>query len=242
MDGSAVSTSSRGSTLREDPVVRALALGGAAMLLTGGLVSSQPVGTATVSTASGVTVVAQAPRPGTVPVPYDAGSPSYDVAPTVTLEGRPRAHAATGRPVHLDIPALEVAADVVPVATTGSELVPPSDPQLLGWWADGAEPGALTGTALLSGHTVSTGGGALDLLHELRPADRLTVRTTEGRIHYEVVRVAVYSKPALSRAADRVFSQVVPGRLVLVTCTDYNGSEYLSNTVVVAAPTDGPGR
>ncbi len=143
--------------------------------------------------------------------------------------------------MRIDIPALDVSAGVVPLTATGGELVPPSDPQLLGWWADGAEPGALTGTALLSGHTVSTGGGALDLLHELRPTDRLTVRTGEGRIHYQVVRVAVYSKPALARASERVFSQQVPGRLVLVTCTDYNGAEYLSNTVVVAAPAGGPG-
>lgn len=236
-----MSTSSRVPTLREDAVVRVLALGAVAMLLTGGLVSSQSLPAGPVVAGSGVTVVAQAPRDVIAPVPYGAGSPPYDVAPTVTLEGRPTAHPATGRPVRIDIPALDVSAGVVPLTATGGELVPPSDPQLLGWWADGAEPGALTGTALLSGHTVSTGGGALDLLHELRPTDRFTVRTAEGRIHYEVVRVAVYSKPALARASERVFSQQVPGRLVLVTCTDYDGAEYLSNTVVVAAPTVGPG-
>lgn len=228
--------------MREDSVVRVLALGAVAMLLTGGLVSSQSLQAAPVEAGSGVTVVAQAPRNVTAPVPYDAGSPSYDVAPTVMLEGRPTAHEATGRPVRIEIPALDVSAGVVPITATGGELVPPSDPQLLGWWAGGSKPGALAGTAVLSGHTVSTGGGALDLLHELRPADRLTVRTTAGRIPYEVVRVAVYSKPALARASERVFSQEVPGRLVLVTCTDYNGVEYLSNTVVVAGPIDSPGR
>jgi hypothetical protein len=29
----------------------------------------------------------------------------------------------------------------------------------------------------------------------------------------------------------------VPGRLVLVTCEDWNGARYLSNVVVIATPT-----
>jgi hypothetical protein len=36
-----------------------------------------------------------------------------------------------------------------------------------------------------------------------------------------------------------VFSQDVPGRLVLITCEDWNGSVYLSNTVVLADPLPG---
>lgn len=223
-------------------MVRVLALGAVALLLAGGLVSDRSSATVPAGPGSGVTVVAQASRDVGAAVSRDEGGRSYDVAPAVTLETRPTAHEATGPPVHIVVPALDVSAGVVPVAASGGELVPPSDPQLLGWWAAGAQPGALTGTAVLSGHTVSTGGGALDLLHELRPADRLTVRTTEGRIHYEVVRVAVYTKTALARASRQVFSQDVPGRLVLVTCSGYNGVEYLSNTVVVAGPTDGPAR
>jgi hypothetical protein len=31
-----------------------------------------------------------------------------------------------------------------------------------------------------------------------------------------------------------VFDQGVPGRLVLITCEDWNGSVYLSNEVVIA--------
>jgi hypothetical protein len=33
-----------------------------------------------------------------------------------------------------------------------------------------------------------------------------------------------------------VFAQDVPGRLVLVTCEDWDGSGYLSNAVVIATP------
>ena len=39
--------------------------------------------------------------------------------------------------------------------------------------------------------------------------------------------------------AERLFSQDVPGRLVLVTCEDWDGERYLSNVVVVAEPASG---
>ena len=91
-------------------------------------------------------------------------------------------------------------------------------------------------TALVTGHTVHAGGGALDNLETLRRGDRVTVRTDSGRIRYAVRSVAVYEKGALARQAQRLFSQEVPGRLVLITCEDWDGSRYLSNVVVTASP------
>ena len=144
-----------------------------------------------------------------------------------------------GAPRRVVIPRLGVRAPVVPVAAPGGTLVPPSDPQRLGWWAGGARPGAARGSALVTGHTVHTGGGALDNLERLRGGDAVTVRTDRGTIHYEVRRVAVYSKGSVARHARRLFSQTVAGRLVLVTCEDWDGERYLSNVVVVAAPVGG---
>nr|WP_179665617.1 class F sortase [Nocardioides panaciterrulae] len=141
-----------------------------------------------------------------------------------------------GAPRRVVIPALHVDAPVLPIKAPGGILVPPSDPQELGWWAGGARPGAARGTALVTGHTVHTGGGALDDLETLRRGDRVLVRTDRGRIHYVVKRVAVYSKGAVAKHARRLFSQRVRGRLVLVTCEDWNGERYLSNVVVVATP------
>jgi hypothetical protein len=46
----------------------------------------------------------------------------------------------------------------------------------------------------------------------------------------------VYRKARLAEDAARVFSQTVPGRLVLITCEEWNGSAYLSNAVVFAEP------
>ena len=46
--------------------------------------------------------------------------------------------------------------------------------------------------------------------------------------------VTIYRKASLAEDAQKVFSQVVPGRLVLVTCEDWDGQTYLSNAVVFA--------
>lgn len=141
-----------------------------------------------------------------------------------------------GVPNRVVIPALEVAAPVVPVNAPNDTLVPPADPQQLGWWADGARPGAKRGSALVAGHTVHTGGGALDNLEQLVPGEQVVVRTSRGRIVYEVESVRVYTKGRIADDAERLFSQEVPGRLVLITCEDWDGSRYLSNVVVVASP------
>jgi LPXTG-site transpeptidase (sortase) family protein len=141
-----------------------------------------------------------------------------------------------GAPRRVVIPALHVDAPVVPVHAPGRTLVPPSDPTTLGWWVDGAKPGAGRGSALVAGHTVHTGGGALDDLEKLRRGDPVTVRTDRGTIRYVVRQVRVYAKGRIADDAGRLFSQRVPGRLVLLTCADWDGARYLSNVVVTATP------
>jgi len=141
-----------------------------------------------------------------------------------------------GVPERVMIDRLGVTSPVVPIDTVGNALIPPSDPQQLGWWSDGAKTGARQGSALITGHTVHTGGGALDNLERLRPGDRVTVRTARGAIAYDVRTVQVYRKGSVARHAERLFSQEVAGRLVLVTCEDWDGTRYLSNVVVVARP------
>jgi LPXTG-site transpeptidase (sortase) family protein len=165
------------------------------------------------------------------PGPSGAGTPD-----TGTTAKPARAEWEPGAPRRVLIPALGVDAPVVPVHAPNDTLVPPADPQRLGWWADGARPGAGRGSALVTGHTVHTGGGALDDLEQLTRGDRVLVRTDRGRIVYEVAAVRVYSKGRIARDAERIFSQEVPGRLVLITCEDWDGSRYLANVVVVATP------
>lgn len=177
--------------------------------------------------APGAGVAAGARTPPAASITPETGTPATPV----------RARWVPGAPRRVLIPALHVAAPVLPVKAPGGTLVPPSDPQELGWWAGGARPGAARGSALVTGHTVHTGGGALDDLETLHRGDPVTVRTDHGAISYAVQRVAVYSKGALAHHAGQLFSQEVPGRLVLITCEDWDGERYLSNVVVIATPT-----
>jgi LPXTG-site transpeptidase (sortase) family protein len=168
--------------------------------------------------------------------PSPAPGRSAEPSPTPTPRPEKRAPWEPGAPRRLVIPALEVDAPVLPIRAPDRTLVPPSDPQKLGWWSDGARPGAARGSALVTGHTVHTGGGALDDLETLAPGDRVVVRTARSRLTYVVRTVRIFEKGTLAREAARVFSQETPGRLVVITCEDWDGSQYLSNVVVVAEP------
>jgi LPXTG-site transpeptidase (sortase) family protein len=165
----------------------------------------------------------------------------YVVEPRVVLQAaeappRPERLPHAGRPIRLLVPRLHVDAPVVPIGAPGRILVPPGNPQTLGWWDGGAVPGAAHGGALITGHTVHTGGGAFDDLETLRRGDTVWVRTAKGPIRYEVTGVTVYRKASLARDAAKVFRQRGPGRLVLITCEEWNGTTYLSNAVVFADP------
>lgn len=162
--------------------------------------------------------------------------PSQQVVEAVPPPKEQRVETEPGAPERLEVPALGIDAPVIPIGAPGGVLTPPSDPQTLGWWADGAKPGARLGSALVTGHTVSTGGGAMDDLEELEAGDRVWMRTDVGRIGYDVRSVVVLGKGELAERAQQVFDQQVRGRLVLITCEDWNGVEYLSNVLVTATP------
>lgn len=191
----------------------------------------------------GVVLAATALRSQDVAAPVDSGPAlaPYALAPEVVIrpavateEPGPQPHPATGSPTRLVVPRLGIDAPVVRAFVTDGTLWPPDDPQSLGWWAEGAKPGAVQGGALVTGHSVSTGGGAFDELETLRKGDRVRVRTGRGVIAYTVTGVTTYKKGALAEDAQRVFSQAGPGRLVLITCEDWNGSYWESNAIVFA--------
>jgi hypothetical protein len=123
-------------------------------------------------------------------------------------------------------------APVVPLRLSGSELVPPDDPSVLGWW--GKPAGAPAGTTLLTGHTVHTGGGELDDL-ELTPVGS---QARVSGVVYEVESVQIMSKAELARRSSELFSQDGKPKLVVVTCEGYdsNTGEYSENVVVTATP------
>jgi len=138
--------------------------------------------------------------------------------------------------MRVSVPSLGISARVLGIRARGGSLIPPSNPRLVGWWSDGAQPGAAKGSAIITGHTVHDGGGAFDDLGRLRAGDAVKVTTGRGTITYVVASVTTYRKKALAKQAARVFDQSIPGRLVLVTCEDWDGTAFLSNAVVIANP------
>lgn len=142
------------------------------------------------------------------------------------------------QPIRLRIPSLEVRAPVVRIGMQpGRVLAPPEDYATVGWWDASARAGARRGQTVLTGHTVHDGGGALDRLPSLEKGARVLVVSRKGTVRYRVTGVRVLSRARLAERAEALFGQDHGrGRLVVVSCTDWNGSYFESNVVVLAEP------
>ena len=145
---------------------------------------------------------------------------------------------APAKPTRLVVPALDVRAPISPIEVSPSGVLdPPADPTEMGWWQRSMRPGAGRGQTVLTGHTVHTGGGVLDRLGDLRPGQRVKVVTPRGTVVYRTTKVETLSKAELAEQAPQLFGQDRRRtRLVLITCTDWNGSEFESNIVAFARP------
>jgi LPXTG-site transpeptidase (sortase) family protein len=183
-----------------------------------------------------------APDTGAPPAPppvIRVAGPSGPPSPARSdAQSTPATPVAGVRPEVLVVPALGVQAPVTPIRTEDGALTPPSDPQQVGWWSGGAGPGAAEGAAVVTGHTVHTGGGAFDDLDTLAPGDRVLVRSASDDLAYRIASVEVLSRDELARRSADVFGRTGPPRLVLITCEDWDGTEYRSNVVVTAEPVD----
>ena len=198
-------------------------------------------------TDSAATKVSQTPEPSADPEEDPSAEPEQTTpTPGKTkptgpskrppVEVRSTAAARPGNPTRITVPSLGISTRVLAIRAQGGTLVPPSNPRLVGWWADGAQPGAAKGSAVITGHTVQAGGGAFDDLEQVKRGESVRVSTKRGTTEYVVTSVTTYKKKALAKQAAQLFSQSVAGRLVLVTCEDWDGTAYLSNAVVVAVP------
>lgn len=148
----------------------------------------------------------------------------------------PRPSTRPGVPLTLQVPLLQIDSVVIPISGDSGALLPPSDPQEVGWWLQGPKPGSAQGTAVLTGHTVHYGGGAFDHLSFLRIGDHFTVKTDHGSIRYVIVRLHKYRTGELARIAAHLFRLAGPPQVLLVTCSGWNGHIYLENTVVTGEP------
>jgi len=164
------------------------------------------------------------------------GSPPAAASPEQTAEAL-----SAGAPMRLVLPTLRVSAPVVPIAMVDNALDPPRDYLEVGWWNASAKPGAAQGQVVITGHTLHTGGASMNNLGKLAHGDRVEVVTKRGTLRYVVATTTVLTKAQLSRRSADLFGQDHgDGRLVLITCSDWNGSYYETNTVVFARPTSTP--
>jgi LPXTG-site transpeptidase (sortase) family protein len=106
-----------------------------------------------------------------------------------------------------------------------------------GWWSDGAAPGEAHGSAVLVGHTVrNKGGGVFDDMGQLTRGDAIAVEASDSTLAYRVQSIEVLSKDEVARSAEKIFAQTGTGRLVLITCDDWDGTAWRSNIVTIATP------
>lgn len=150
-----------------------------------------------------------------------------------------------GNPERLLIPSISVDAPVVPIEMdrTTRVLSPPADVKEVGWWTRSAHPGAESGQSLITGHSVRLGDGVMDRLGDVTRGATVQVVGAKGSngkaktASYQVERVFVYTRKQVAAHSEELFGQGYhPRRLVLVTCTDWDGEEYRSNIIVYAQP------
>lgn len=171
------------------------------------------------------------------PAADDGHVPQASDATLSTLSAPDPAPTQAAQPGKLIIPSLNVNAPVIPVTMDCNVLDPPSNPQQIGWWSGGVRPGASQGSALLAGHAVHDGHGALQDLADADVGERVSVKTEKGTLRYEVSDVQVLDKDELAAQATSLFDQTAEGgRLVVVSCEDWDGQNWLSNVVLTAEP------
>ena len=148
---------------------------------------------------------------------------------------------ASDHPTRVRLARLGIDAEVygVDIDTRLGVLDVPQSIDRVGWWRDGAAPGASTGTVLLGGHVDSArrGAGAFYALKGARRGDTLTVRSGDGTTRsYRVTSLRRVRKAALPTA---IFTRKGERRLVLVTCGgpfDAARGRYRDNVIATAVP------
>jgi LPXTG-site transpeptidase (sortase) family protein len=172
------------------------------------------------------------------PTPAFARSPRITEVPPEPTPTLSQTDDMEGRPQTLRIPRIGVDARVVPIQSNEERILePPQDRSLVGWWSDGAGPGEAKGSAVLVGHSVrNEGGGVFDDMRDLSRGDAIEVDGSSSTWTYRVQSIDVLSKDEVARNAEEIFAQSGAGRLVLITCDDWDGKTWRSNIVTIAAP------
>lgn len=169
----------------------------------------------------------------------EAALPAEDAQPAL-----PTAGAALPTPssdVHVAVPELGMDLPVLPLTPRGGAINPPT--LTAAYWIEPyGDPVGVAGeadnTLYLAAHSTNTGKYGFDPLLDaqgdstLAAGDVVEVSTPEGTVAYTVERTQRYDKDELPDAAE--VWEAVPGRLVLITCTQEDGGRSTENLVVVA--------
>src|SRR3546814_5826556 len=77
----------------------------------------------------------------------------------------------------------------------------------------------------------------MDKLGKIDKGSRVQVKTGKATLNYKVSKVKTYTTAQVAKYAQTLFAQDRErGRLVLVTCTDWENGVYQSNIIVFADP------
>ncbi|MGW5557775.1 class F sortase [Micromonospora sp. NPDC003944] len=183
----------------------------------------------------GLITVGLTADPARPPRPSADAPPRTHPAPDLA----PLPHAA---PVRVQIPAIDVRADIVPVGADAAGVleVPPLDrPTLAGWYRHGVSPGE-TGNAVLVGHVDSPSGPAVFFdLGRLRAGQQVQVTRADARVAtFTVDDVRAYPKERFPSTL--VYGPADAAGLRLITCGgrfDATTGNYVDNVVVFATRT-----
>jgi LPXTG-site transpeptidase (sortase) family protein len=187
-----------------------------------------PVGSKPAATASAAPVATASQEVTEAPPEPTAIQSEATTMPAGGIEG----------PYTLHIPQIGVDARVVSIQSNAERILePPQDPSVAGWWSEGAAPGEPQGSAVVVGHTVrNRDGGVFDDVRDLSVGDVVEVEGSDSTVTYRVQSIDVRSKNEVARDAEEIFAQTGAGRLVLITCDDWDGTAWRSNIITIAAP------
>ncbi len=187
--------------------------------------------------------ITDAPGGGAAPTTGDVAAVGR---PLLQVE-LPGAHepVAGVRPARVAIPSLGITAPVSARGLDGTGAVdpPPYDrPREVGWFRDGARPGA-SGVALMVGHVDTRSKPAVFYgLSSARPGERVEVTAADGSVtEFTIDDIQVFSRDGFD--AKKVYGPREDGRaeLRLITCGgtyDHEAKHYTANVVVSAYLTD----
>lgn len=158
-----------------------------------------------------------------------------------TTTATPVAQASAGTPVRVRVDAVGLDVEVVPTASVGGVFDPPSLTKAYWIEAFGAPGSESDNTVYLLGHSWDNGDAVFNPLFDrasqtskVEPGDTVVVTTQAGDVTYEIERAERIPRAEVAQESNEVWD-VVPGRLLLVTCFQNNGGgDAFDNFVVFA--------